>query len=177
MRNTVQITTAQLIEMLRTWAFGAQPSSLQYVTSPAINKDGKERFGQVTKIANIGCMIGYKYANSVNNQREREGEITDFMAQKLWKGAGSRISTALATHDAKGTFYLTYKKQQTFKSFHFDGVLNFIPSAILRQYFKSSGSPAKYQGVEKPVYHREIGIENVRKLKFKKTTYVIVNPK
>ena len=176
MKNTIQITTAQLIEMLRTWAFGAQPASLQYVTSPSITKAGKEEFGMVTKIANIGCMIGYSYENSVNNQREREGELRDFMSQKLWKGFGSRISTALATHDTKGTFYLTYKKQQTFKSFHFDGVLNFIPHAMLRPYFKPYVAP-KNQGVDKPVYHREIGIENVRKLKFKKTTYVIVNPK
>ena len=176
MKNTIQITTAQLIEMLRTWAFGAQPSSLQYVTTPGLNADGIARFGKITKIANVGCMVGYKYANSVNNQREREGEIRDFMAQKLWKGAGSRVSTALATHNEKGTFYLTYKKQQTFKSFHFDSVLNAIPNAMLSPYYKSSGFPTN-QGVDKPVYHREIAVENVRRLKFKKTTYEIVNPK
>lgn len=177
MKNTKKITTSQLVEMLRTWNFGAQPCSLQYVTSPALNASGKARFGAITKIANIGCMVGYKYENSVNNQRKRENEMQDFMSQPLWKGAGSRISTALATHNTKGSFYLTYKKQQTFKSFHFDSVLNLIPNALLRPYFKSTGSAAKYQGVDKPVYHREISVQNVRKLKFKKTTYEIVNPK
>jgi len=174
MKDTKKITLAEFKTMLENWKFGATPASLQYVTSPKINKEGKAKFGAVTKIANIGCMVGYNYENSVNNQRERENELKDFMAAKLWKGAGSRISAALATHDTKGTFYLTYKKQQTFKSFHFDSVLNFIPVAMLKPFFPKN-DVAKYQGVAKPVYHREIALANVRRLKFRKTTYEIIH--
>jgi hypothetical protein len=169
----VQITVAQLVEMLKTWNFGAQPVSIQYVTSPKLTKEGKVAFGAVTKIANIGAMVGYKYENSVNNQREREGEMKDFMAQPLWKGKGKRISTALSTHVDKGTFYLTYKKQQTFRSFHFDTALNFIPAAMLKPFFPAYDA-GKSQGVDKPVYHREISVTNVRKLKVRGTTYSIV---
>lgn len=172
MRNTKEITVSELREMLLNWNHGAQPASIQYITSPSLTKDGKEKFGNVTKIANIGAMVGYKYENSVNNQRERENELRDFMAQPLWKGKGRRLSTALSEHMEKGTSYLTYKKQQTFKAFHLDSVLNFIPLAILRPYFKPY-TPPKNQGVKKPVHHREILLENVRKLKFKGTTYVI----
>lgn len=173
MKKTVKITIEQLKAMLLNWNFGAQPVSIQYVTAPSLIKEGKEKFGEVTKIANIGAMVGYEYQNSVNNQREREGELRDFMAQPLWKGKGKRLSTALSTHEEKGTFYLTYKKQQTFKAFHFDSVLNFIPLAVLKPYFKPYYAP-KNQGVEKPVYHRELLLDNVRKLKFRKTTYVVV---
>lgn len=176
MRNTVRITPAQLQEMLLNWNLGATPASLQYVTAPKLNKEGKERFGAVTKIANIGCMIGYNYENSVNNQREREDELKDFMSQQLWKGKGKRLSPALSTHVEKGSFYLTYKMQQTFKSFHFDSVLNFIPVALLKPFFPKS-DPAKYQGVEKAVYHREISLQNVRRLKFRKTTYEVIQAK
>ena len=176
MKNAITITTSELINMLRNWNHGAQPASIQYVTSPDLNASGKARFGEITKIANIGCMIGYNYTNSVNNQREREGELKDFMAQPLWKGAGKRISTALATHISKGTFYLTYKKQATFKSFHFDSVLNLIPNALLVPYYKSQGDYSN-QGVDKPVYHREISIDNVKRLKFKKQTYIIEGTK
>lgn len=172
MKNSTTITVAQLKEMLMNWNFGAQPASIQYVTSPDLNASGKARFGDITKIANIGCMIGYDYTNSVNNQREREGELRDFMAQPLWKGAGKRISTALAMHVSKGSFYLTYKKQKTFKSFHFDSVLNMIPNSLLAPYFKNQGDYSN-QGVDKPVYHREISLENVKRLKFKKHTYII----
>lgn len=173
MKKTLKIKKTQLINMLLNWSFGAQPASVQYVTSPKINKDGKEKFGDVTKIAAVGCMIGYNYENSVNNQREREDELKNFMSQPLWKGKGKRLSTALSMHIEKSCFYMSYKSQQTFRSFHFDSALNFIPLALLKPFFPKS-NPAKYQGVNKPVYHREIKIDNIRKLKFRKMTYEIV---
>ena len=173
MKNTVKITVEQLRSMLLNWNHGAQPASVQYVTTPKINKEGKNKFGDVTKIANVGVMLGYNYQNSVNNQRERENELKDFMAQPLWKGKGKRLSPCLAMHTEKGTFYMSYKAQQTFKSFYFDAVLNFIPVSLLKPFFPVNNT-AKYQGLEKAVYHREISIENIRKLKFKRTTYEIV---
>jgi hypothetical protein len=173
MKNEKRITKAQLIEMLMNWNFGAQPVSLQYVTEPKLTPEGKAKFGNVTKIANVGGMVGYVYENSVNNQLEREGKEREFMAQPLWKGAGKRLSTALSTHVTKGTFYLTYKAQQTFRALHFDNALNFIPSAVIKQYFPAS-DPAKYQGTETAIYHREISIDNVKRLKFQKTTYVVI---
>ena len=173
MKNTVKITKTQFIEMLKNWNHGAQPVSIQYVTEPKLNKDGKNRFGSVTKIANVGGMVGYVYENSVNNQLEREGKEKDFIAQPLWNGKGKRINTALSTHIEKGTFYLTYKAQKTFKSFHFDTALNLIPIALLKPYFPQS-NPAKYQGTEKAVYHREIAIDNIRRFKMKRTTYELI---
>lgn len=172
MKTTIKITKQQFIEMLKNWNFGAQPVSIQYITEPKLTKEGKVKFGNVTKIANVGGMVGYCYENSVNNQLEREGKEREFMAQPLWNGKGKRLSTALSTHIEKGTFYLTYKAQQTYKSYHFDSVLNFIPNALIKQYFPPS-DPAKYQGTEKAVYHREIAIDNVKRFKFKKTTYEI----
>ena len=171
MKQVKKITSLELIEMLKNWK-GAQPVSLQYVTEPKLNKEGKIQFGTVTKIANVGGMVGYSYENSVNNQLEREHKEKDFMAQSLWNGKGKRLSLALSTHIEKGTFYLTYKAQQTFKSFHFDSALNFIPVALLKPFFPKSNYDN--QGTDKPVYHREISIDNVRKLKFKKVTYEIV---
>ena len=173
MKNTKKVTVNQLVEILRTWVLGAQPVSLQYVTTPKLTKEGKVKFGEVVKIANIGAMVGYQYANSVNNQCERENEVADFISKPLWNGKGKRLSTALSTHVEKGTFYLTYKKQQTFRSFHFDTALNFIPASLLRPFFPKS-DPAKYQGIDKPVYHREIAVDNIRKLKFRGTTYEVV---
>jgi hypothetical protein len=173
MKNTEKITYAQFIEMLKNWNHGAQPASLQYVTEPKLNKDGNLKFGTVTKIANVGVMVGYCYENSVNNQLEREAKEREFVSQPLWNGKGKRISLALSTHIEKGTFYLTYKAQQTFKSFHFDTALNLIPISLLKPYFPQS-DPAKYQGTEKAVYHREIAIENIRRFKFKKVTYELI---
>ena len=113
MKNTIKITQADFIAMLKDWNFGAQPVSLQYVTTPKISKEGERRFdGKVTKIANVGGMVGYCYENSVNNQLEREAKEAEFKSQSLWHGKGKRISLALSTHVEKGTYYLTYKAQQ-----------------------------------------------------------------
>lgn len=172
MKKTIQITVDQLVEMLKNWNYGAQPVSIQYATTPRLTKEGKAKFGQVTKLANIGAMVGYSYENSVNNQREREHQLKDFMSQPLWKGKGKRLSTALSTHTEKGKFYLTYKKQTTFRSFHFDQTLQYVANEVIKAFFPQSDY--SHQGLNKPVYHREIAVENVKKLKFRKTTYVVV---
>jgi len=168
----VKITKAQLVQMLKDWSHGAQPASVQYVTTPKMNAEGKRKFGEVTRMAYIGVMLGYNYTNSVNNQRERENELRTFMAQQLWNGKGKRLSPALAMHVEKETYYMSYKMQQTMKSFHFDSVLNFIPVALLKPYFPQYKN--KSQGTMKEVYHREISIDNIRRLKFKNCTYEIV---
>lgn len=173
MKNVKNITRNELVEMLLNWNFGAQPVSIQYVTEPKLTKEGKAKFGNVTKIANVGGMVGYCYENSVNKQLEREGQEAEFMAKPLWNGKGRRLSLALSTHIEKGTFYLTYKAQQTFRAFHFDSALNFIPSAVIKQFFPQS-DPSKYQGTETAIYHREIAIENVKRLKLRKVTYVVI---
>ena len=168
MKTTIKITKEQLVDMLLNWNLGAQPASVQYVTNPKLTKEGKEKFGNITRIANVGIMLGYSYENSVNNQREREHALRDFMSQPLWKGKGKRLSTALALHEEKQSYYMSYKSQQTFKSFHFDQDLNPVSNKDLKPYFPVNDYSK--QGVDKPVYHREISIDNIRKLKFKKQT-------
>jgi len=173
MKATKKITVTEFKEMLEKWNFGAQPVSIQYVTEPKLIPEGKKRFGNVTKIANVGAMVGYVYENSVNNQLEREAKEREFIAKPLWKSAGKRISTALSTHVKKKTYYLTYKAQQTFKSFHFDSALNLIPMSVLKPFFPVN-DPSKYQGTDEAIYHREILLENVRRFKFKGITLEIV---
>ena len=175
MRITKKLTVQQFVnQVLLTWNYGAKPASISYITNPKLTKDGEIKFGQVTKIANVGVMLGYSYESSVNNQLERESKERDFVAQPLWKGKGKRINTVLAMHVDKGTLYLSYKAQQTFKSFHFDSVLNLIPNSLIKSYFPTN-DPTKYQGTEIAVYHREISLENVRKVKVNGITYELIH--
>lgn len=171
MKNSVKITKEQLIEMLKNWNFGSQPASIAYITNPKLNAEGTKKFGQITKVALVGGMIGYSYENAVNNQLEREQKEREFLAQSLWNGKGKRINNALSTHIEKNTFYLTYKAQQTFKSYYFDSALTLIAYNMIKMFFPPN-KPTN-QGTETAVYHREISIDNIRKLKFKKMTYII----
>lgn len=175
MKNIVKINTDQLKTMLETWSFGAQPISLQYITDADMNASNKRLFPFIKKIANVGGMIGYVYQNSINNELARENKEADFLAQPLWNGKGKRISTALSTHTEKGTFYLTLKHQQTFKSIFLDTEsLTVYSHSQLKDYLKPYVAPAN-QGVNegKEIHHREISLGNIRRLKLKGTTYLV----
>lgn len=175
MKNTIQISRKKFVtDVLMKWNFGAQPATIQYLTKPKISSEGKKRFGEVVKIANINVMLGYSYEGSVNNQRKREEKERDFLAQPLWNGNGFRINSVLSKNRNTQKVYLSYKKQRTLKSFYFDVALNLLDTSVLKPYFPKS-NPKISQGVDNPVFHREIAIENLRKVKFRKTTYVLTD--
>jgi len=176
MKNIVKITQDQLFEMLLNWNFGAQAVSVQYVTEPDfLNVATKRNFADVKKIANVGGMVGYVYQNSVNNQLEREELEKDFVSKPLWNGAGHRINTALSTHLAKGKYYMTFKHQTTYRSIFIDFMSLIVYSHNqLKPFLKPFVAPTN-QGVTegKEIFHREISLENILKLKMKKITYVV----
>lgn len=173
MKNEVKISKDQLLEMIANWNYGAQPASIQYVTSPKINKAGKQLFGNIIKVANVGCILGFNYENSVNNQLERENKETDFQSKPIWNGKGKHITALLIEHVETGAKYLAYKYQQTFRSFHFDGNLNPLAFTQIKPFFYDS--TPKNQGVNEgnEIHCRFIALDNIKKVKFRKTTYVI----
>ena len=166
MKNVIKINKEQLRQMLLDWNLGAQPFSIQYLTAPKINKHGKKLYGEVVKLANVGGMIGYDYESSMNRQLVREGKAPDFKRLPLWNGKGKHESVALVKHVDTKEKYLSYKYQQTFRSFLFDGLLNPISNEDLKEFYYKS-SPRK------DVEARTVKLDNIKKLKFKKTTYVI----
>ena len=176
MKNQRIISVKALEALLRTWNFGAQPASVQYVTTPDwVNVATARQFPDVKKIANVQIFLGAIYENSVNNELEREGLERDFVAKPLWNGKGRRINTVLAEHTEKGTKYLTIKPQNTLRSIFFDmAKLIVYGKSELIPYLKPYVAPAN-QGVTegKEISHREILLTNVRRLKFKKVTYII----
>jgi len=174
MKNQKTITHKELVEMLLNWNFGAQPASIQSITEPVINKEGKARFGAVTKIGSVNCIIDFNFEDAVNRELKKEGKEADFKVSALWKGKGKHINRRLVEHVETGVKYLAYKYQRSLRSLYFDSVLNFIPTAIMKQYFYNS-KPTN-QGVEegREILPRTLKIENIRKLKFRKMTYNIV---
>jgi hypothetical protein len=170
MKTTIEITETELINMLSKIK-GATPISLQYVTKPKINKEGKNLFGEITRIANIQAFLGASYEKSVNRQLQREEKEMDFVAKPLWNGKGIRINFSLAKHSETGKFYMSYLPLKTLKSFHFDQFTNLILNEVIKQYFYQSSN--NQQGTEKEIFHREIAVENIRKFKMKGCTYIV----
>jgi len=181
-RKVLRMTPDQLLAFLLNWNFGAQPASIQYVTTPDLIAEGREKFGKVTKVGAVQGMIGYSYENSVNKQKVREGQEADFVTQPLWGGYGEVLNSAVAKRKVTKTvqkdkvkskvetgeviFYLRYKYENTLRGLHYDRVLNFIPKSVLKQYLKPYYAP-KSQGVENEVHARTLKLENIRRLRFK----------
>jgi len=172
MKNCKKISKKVLAEMLLNWNLGAQPASIEYVSQPKLTKEGKEKFGSLIKVAYAGVMLGYIYENAVNNEREREGLTRDFISQPLWNGKGKRLSSCLAKHVEKNELYLSYKYQQSFGCVYLDEKLNIVPKDVAENYMVKSFP--KNQGVENPVYHRELNINNIKRIKIKKISYEII---
>lgn len=69
----------------------------------------------VERVAVRGFMLGARYENSVNLQRERDGKATDFKAQPLWvskahpEGEGEHDTPFTVRHRTKGTRYFYVK--------------------------------------------------------------------
>ena len=159
----VQMTENELLAMLDAWTRGTTTASVSYESKPQINKYGKETYGSITKVAKIGCIIGYDYEGSVNNQREREEMLRDFMAQALWNGKGERVTPATSRHKETGKRYLTYKWQQTHEQTYFDSEGNVVSSEDVKKCFYAK-KPSTSQGVDKPVNHREMALPTILKI-------------
>lgn len=159
----VQMTENELLAMLDAWNRGTTTASVSYESTPKINKYGKETYGSITKVAKIGCIIGYDYENSVNNQREREDLLKDFMSQELWRGKGERVTPATSRHKESGKRYLTYKWQQTHEQSYFDADGNVISKEELKKCFYAK-KPSTSQGVDKPVNHREMALATIQEI-------------
>lgn len=177
MKNQVKVTKDQLKSLLLDWHYGAQPASVQYITDPNwVNVEAKRNFCNIKKIANVNCFLGAIYENSVNNELEREGKERDFIAKPLWNGKGQRVNGVLAFHPEKNEYYLSIKPQRTLKSIFFDTEkLDIVSKDAISNFLKPYVAPEN-QGVNegKEIPHREITLSNIRRLKFKKTTYVLV---
>lgn len=163
LKMNVQMTENELLAMLDAWTRGTTTASVSYESTPKINKYGKETYGSLTKVAKIGCIIGYDYENSVNNQREREEMLRDFMSASLWGGNGERVTPATSRHKVSGKRYLTYKWQQTHEQSYFDADGNVVSSEDAKLCFYAK-KPNASQGVDKVVNHREMALATIKEI-------------
>ena len=171
--TTVKISRQQLVEMLMTWNFGAQPATVQYVSEPKINKEGKQKFGNITKLGAVNCIIDFDFQKAVNTELKKEGKEANFQVQPLWNGKGVHVNRRLIEHVETGAMYIAYKYQRSLKALHFDSALNFIPVELLRPYFYSSKPTNQGVNEGREILPRTLKIENIRKIKFRKTTYIV----
>jgi hypothetical protein len=171
MKTTQKISRNEFLTLMLN-SKGAMPCSLTYKTNVKMKKEGISIFGEIMKINFMQAFLGASYENSVNRQLEREEKEKDFIAQPIWKGKGKRINLCLVQHTDTNKYYLSVLPLKTLKTIFFDNMLNLVEKSKIQPYFYAVNKPQN-QGTDKEIYHLEIGIENVLKVKMNKITYIL----
>ena len=156
------LTKAELIDLLSK-VKGTTAVSIETTTVPKIRSGNP--FKGLKKVSKVAGMIGVIYANSVNNQRAKEGLEKDFVPEsRKW---GERIlHTPLVKHNDK--FYLEMKCQSA-ESDYFDDSGRVSSDKVKDwEYNKTSR-----QGVENEVILRDFSLDNISRIKINKNEYQV----
>lgn len=170
-----QITTEQLAELLAN-VRGAQMVSIVAKTIPTMRKTDNPHWGNCFKLAHVNGVIGWKYENSVNNQRIREEQPTDesgavlhFTAEpRTW---GERLHNPLVEKD--GQFYLELKVQKSVQHQYQNNQGETIPHNEVQPFLRTRGE-SKRQQVDKPVILRDYKLSNIKAINMEGTTYEVL---
>lgn len=152
------ISNAQLEKVLETK--GATIVTIEAEVVPAMRKTANPFFGRVTKVSRVNGMIGWNYENSVNNQRKREGDDTEFEAHpRKW---GERVAgTPFVVH--KGNTYLEIKVERVLGTVYLldDRPVTTEQMESIRKFLPKTREPSR-QGVAKTVILRDYNLDNIR---------------
>ena len=167
------LTRQQLIDKL-SQKRGATFVTVTTRTVPSMRKTGNPFVGKVFKISKVNGTAWHIYANSVNNQREREGSVAaNFEAlPRVW---GTRISqTSLVEH--KGNFYLELKVESSLGHRYVNSAgKDLTPDEVERlKPFLSKPRQAATQQTEKEIILRDYRIENIIAIAMDSQKFIIV---
>lgn len=162
----MKISKSDLISVLKS-VKGSTFVNIETVTEPQLLGGKSCPFNGITKHSIINGCIGFKYENSVNNQRLREASINDFKSEpRKW---GTKIpNTPLVEH--QGTYYLEVKVEKTEQPVY---VLSgkIIDNKEIIPYIPKISSR---QDLVKEVILRDFKIDSISRIKINKTQYEVV---
>ena len=159
-----KITTAQMIEMVRTQK-GCTFATIEANTDPKAKASCP--FEKVEKISRLNVMIGFDYSNAVNNQRSREEIETEFKsAPRRW---GERVD--LKTVEHKGNTYLTTATLNHYSTvYKADGEV--IDADAIAQHLPKKSTSSR-QGTEKKIVYRDFKASSIKEITMGGETYEV----
>lgn len=164
------LTRTQLKELLSTTK-GTTIVTIETETDPRMRKTNNPYSGHIVKRSKVNGMIGWNYTNSVNNQRDREGNREEFVAKpRKW---GQRIiGTPLVEH--KESYYLELKVERAMGSTFVDvRTGNEVPKETLLEWLPKPSTSSR-QDVEKEIILRDYKLDSIVKIRINKNEYQIV---
>ena len=155
---------------------GASAVTIVARTEPKMRKTGNPfAAGEVFKVSRVNGMIGWDYANSVNNQRGREGVVAaDFVAHKrTW---GEKIDgTPLVAH--KGSLYLELKVEKSLDHRFEDAngdELDDTTVDMVKTFLPVRKQAATQQTV-KPIILRDYNLSTILSITYKGVCYLVAH--
>lgn len=157
----------ELLTSLKTSTF----ATIYTRTIPDMNKKNNPYLDRIEKYMEANVCLNFIYSNSVNRQRDKEGNEEQFTPhERRW---GTRIpGTTLVQHGNQ--YYIEVRFLKPGNTFYLcDG--NVIDVSEFSQFLKSSRSNAEHQGLsyENEVVIRDFKIDSILEIKMLKEHYII----
>lgn len=172
-----QVTHKELVGLLNeykgvTFVSCSIESPVKMAKGGTRGREKNEYFGKITKQSYLNGAVGFNYENSVNNQREREGQEADFEAkQRAW----GQLLEGGKFVEHKGAFYLQLKvenvKDESVKYLN-EGVI--ISKDKLAEWLPKRNVGTGRQATEQEIVIRDIKLANIKTIKFGKKEYEVI---
>lgn len=166
----VKIRRSQLIGILAEQN-KACPITITALTDAQAKKTDNP-FGRIFKMSRVNGFTGFNYENSVNRQREREGNEKDFEAQaRSW---GERINNCLVKKGEE--YYLTIKVEKSLMKpvyMYYSNGLQIISRETVAKFLRPAKSSPN-QGLDREVIYRNYKLESIVKICINGQTYKVV---
>lgn len=131
---------------------------LESITQPEFKVGSPFQEGEITKISQVGGLVGDNYQSGVNKQRVKEHKAPDFIADRLpW---GTFINKGIILHDNKR--YLRIRVQ-TNSYIYFNTLTKKIVPAEKVDPWLAKKTNYK-QGLEKGIHPRNYSLSNIYKI-------------
>lgn len=169
--DDIKLITSEELKNILANIKGATMATVTTITEPSMKKTNNPYlYLGVKKITTINCTINFIYANSVNNQRKKEGQPQDFSPHpRKW---GQRIQrTPLIEH--KGEYYLEIKPNGKPQDITYTLNGTIIGKKELEKFLYEKKSNAVHQGVKKEIIVRDVKLSNISQIKMLGKLYIV----
>lgn len=169
MKNITHIQLILLLATIRKSTF------VNMVTRTVVkmNKTGNPFYNLVYKVRTGNYLVGNEYENRVNNNLEKEGKDSDFVASK--NNVGDHVTKSLLYNSNTEKYYLQYER---FDNSPIDTLYTFKGLPIDKAQFERfiSGSTSyENQGLTKTVKVQSVTTSNILSITVDGTRYNVVD--
>ena len=172
MPKVQKITKQQLFSLLNE-IDGSKPTFVSFLsnTDARLKKTNNPYIGN-RKVSKVTGLLNFNYQNSVNNQREREGNEKDFVAKERKYGIKFDDYNGCLLHGSND-IKLIVKVETTLKPKYIHNE-KLISKELIKPFLPSQ-SFAPNQDLDKEVIYRNYDLSNIKKISFNKMVYKIVD--